>query len=79
VKSKEVQDSLPEKQNRLKKTPKISWKQKARGGEKKKTPTYRSEKKPFHAPISRGGNPIRRLPSQNPALGKTTLPEKIKK
>jgi hypothetical protein len=46
---------------------------------KKKTPTYGSEKEPFHAPISLRGNPIRRLPSQNPALGKTTLSEKIKK
>jgi hypothetical protein len=38
-----------------------------------------SEKKPFHAPISLRGIPIRRLRSQNPALGKTTLAEKIKK
>jgi hypothetical protein len=45
VKSKEVQDSLPEKQNRLKKTPKISWKQKARGGKKKKNTDLQIRKK----------------------------------
>jgi len=78
LKSKKVQHSLSEKQNRLKKTQRFLRKQKARGKEKK-APTYGSEKNPFHAPISLRGIPIRRLRSQNPALGKTTLPGKIKK
>jgi hypothetical protein len=80
LKSKKVQHSLPEKQNRVKKTPRFLRKQKAREKKKEnKAPTYGSEKKPFHAPISLRGIPIRHLPSQNPALRKTTLPEKIKK